>query len=93
MKIGVEPKNEKQIHEVELEFDAAERNQRESSARRIQGIARARTAKKEMAKRRDLKKQRDNLPAQDSHGHANPATIRVFNTHPVIHIHHHGNYY
>jgi hypothetical protein len=93
MKVGVEPQ-QNAIHAVEMEFDDEERKQRENSARRIQGIARTRKAKQETDKRRQLRKQRSEkhkeLPAVDAHGHANPATIRVFNRHPIVHAHHHG---
>jgi len=77
------------IHPEELKYDHDERLERHSSARRIQNIIRSSSARKVMDKKRSS---RGLIPTQDEHGHANPATIRLFTPTPLVHIHHHGNY-
>lgn len=77
------------IHPEELKYDHDERLERHSSARRIQNIVRSSSARKTMEKKR---LSRSLMPAQDEHGHANPATIRLFTPTPLVHIHHHGHY-
>lgn len=76
-----------EIHPEELQYDAEERLMRHLSARRIQGTARTRNARKEVDKKRASRK---TMPAQDEHGHANPATIRYWTPAPMVHVHHHG---
>jgi hypothetical protein len=89
--IGDKPHHDHHEEKIdETQFNAKEREQRIESAKRIQGIARTRNARKETEKRRELKRKRSEMPAQDAHGHANPSTIKIFNSFPLIHIHHHG---
>ena len=75
------------IHHEELKYDHDERLERHSSARRIQNIVRSSSARKVIEKKRSS---RNLMPAQDEHGHANPSTIRLFTSTPLVHIHHHG---
>jgi len=37
----------------------------------------------------ELKRKRSMVPTFDEHGHANPFTIRYFNSTPLVHVHHH----
>ena len=76
------------VHPKELEFDEQVRKDRHTAAMRLQGIVRARQAFMKVNERK--KKKREMLPAQDEHGHANPATIRYWTPAPMVHIHHHG---
>jgi hypothetical protein len=76
------------VHPEELQFEHDVRQLRHAAALRLQGVIRARQAFLKMSEKKRAK--RKLLPAQDEHGHANPATIRYWTPTPMVHIHHHG---
>lgn len=77
------------VHPEERKYSAEERALREEKAQKIQGVARTRTARVEVNKKKALKKARSMMPSIDSHGHEMPSTIKYFTSAPLVHVHHH----